>query len=144
MEHDPISYKLDQSDNSGMLIRYHYENFILRIGKVKDLLLILINQVMMLGIKRGTNMEPQVLREIASSYNFITVWNQVKEQMDPIRPYRNHLAHNGTMQHEDLNLLNMYYSYGNKYRHQNLIDKFRSELAMSDVQHELVEKFTSN
>src|SRR5690606_383981 len=41
MENFPISYQLDRSKNDSALIRYHYENFILRVGKVKDLILLL-------------------------------------------------------------------------------------------------------
>jgi hypothetical protein len=142
-EHDPCRQKLKREDNSAVLIRYHYENFILRVGKVKDLMLLLINQVMMLEVKKNTNMEAQVLKKMAPlRANFELIWDQVKDQMDPIKPFRNHLAHNGTMQHDDLALLNAYYQFEMKF--ENLVEEFRHERTMSNVQGELVDEFTGN
>jgi hypothetical protein len=142
MEHDPCGARLERTNKESIrLIRYHYENFFIRIGKTKDLFLILINHVMQLGIKKSLTMEKQVIDKISPSYpEFEKIWALVKDQIDPIKPYRNHLAHNGSFTHEDMTLLNAYYRY--EMPHKNLLEKYRHEFAMGDIQSEVVQAMT--
>jgi len=112
LAHDPGNFVLNKEENSAHAIRYHYENYILRTTKVKDLSLSLTNQVMQLNIKRGSNMENLISKRLDPKYgNFQIIWDHMKTLTDHIKPYRNHLAHNGTVNHKDLILLNAHYTY---------------------------------
>lgn len=93
MEYDPCGARLERTNTDSVrLIRYHYENFFIRIRKTKDLFLILIDHVMQLGIKKSLNMEKQVMNKISPSYpEFEKIRALVKDQIDPIKPYRNYL-----------------------------------------------------
>lgn len=119
------------------MIRYNYENFFLRMGKMKDLFLLLINEVMMLKIKKGLNLEANVLKLLAKDYlHFQSIWSQIQQNLDELKPYRNHAAHNGfiTM---PITLVNSYYTIDIK--HKNKLDQYRYKFAISDTQKELVE-----
>ncbi|WP_342329045.1 Cthe_2314 family HEPN domain-containing protein [Pedobacter sp. FW305-3-2-15-E-R2A2] len=141
-EHDPGFSKLERETDSAKLIRYHYENFFIRIGKVKDLLLLLINDVLLLDLKKGLSMENQLLKILPSQYPYFpAVWNQVKGQLDKLKPYRNHLAHNGTIQFEDLTLLDIYYKYD--FKHKNHLEQYKYSFAMGDIQRKMVDKITN-
>jgi hypothetical protein len=133
---------LSKEENAAHAIRYHYENYILRTTKIKDLSLSLTNQVMQLNIKKGLNMENQIPKRLDPKYgDFQIIWGYMKQLTDHIKPYRNHLAHNGTVKHKDLALLNAHYTYDIK--HKEVINEFRYEAAMTGLQRELVEKFTA-
>jgi len=140
--HNPEFGRLDRSSNAGRLIRYDYENFFLRMGKMKDLFLLLINEVMMLNVKKGLGFEKKVLALLAIKYpNFSEIiWADIKKYLDKLKPYRNHLAHNGNIQLPDLALIDSYYTV--KVKHKNLLEELRHESGISHVQKELVEKFT--
>jgi hypothetical protein len=97
---------------------------------------------MRLEINKGSNMEHKLIKKLDPVYGeFEVIWNHMKQLTDHVKPYRNHLAHNGTVQHKDLALLNAHYSYG--IEHQNIVDEFRYEATMTGVQRELIEKFTA-
>lgn len=140
--HNPGFAKLDRTVNAGQLIRYNYENFFLRMGKIRDLFLLLINEVMMLNIKKGQNLETKVLKLLTPKYpNFPVIWSKIKNCLDELKPYRNHLAHNGFIQIPDLALVDSYYTI--ELKHRSLLDQYRYKFAISDTQRELVEKFTA-
>jgi hypothetical protein len=124
------------------MIRYHYENYLLRTTKLKDLSLALINKVMRLELRNSTNLESQLLKRLDPQYGqFDIIWGHMKQLTDHVKPYRNHFAHNGSVRHKDLALLNAHYTH--EITHQNTIDEFRYEAAMTGVQRELIQKFTA-
>lgn len=140
--HHPGFSQLDRSVNAGQMIRYNYENFFLRMGKMKDLFLLLINEVMMLKIKRGLNLEANVQKLLTPDYpNFPGIWSQIKTNLDELKPYRNHVAHNGFIEIPDLALVNSFYTF--EVKHKTRLDQYRYEFAISDTQKELVEKFAA-
>lgn len=140
--HYPELTKLDRTVNAGQLIRYNYENFFLRMGKMKDLFLLLINEVMMLKIKKGLNMEAKVLKQLSHEFpDFSIIWLDIKKNLDELKPYRNHLAHNGFIEMPDLALVNSFYTI--EVQHKNLLEQYRYEFAIMDTQKELVEKFSA-
>lgn len=63
----------------------------------------------------------------------------MKQLTDQVKPFRNHLAHNGSVRHKDLALLRVHFIH--ELTHQNTIDEFRYEAAMTGVQRELIQKF---
>jgi len=96
---------------------------------------------MRLGIKRSPNMESQIPKRLDPLYgNFEIIWGHMKTWTDHIKSYRNHLAHNGTVKHKDLALLNAHYTWGIKHR--DVVSEFRYEAGMTGLQRELVGKFT--
>ncbi|PWG80793.1 Cthe_2314 family HEPN domain-containing protein [Pararcticibacter amylolyticus] len=140
--HNPGLSRLDRTVNAGQMIRYNYENFFLRMGKMTDLFLLLINEVMMLKIKKGLNLEANVLKLLAKDHpHFQGIWSQVKQNLDELKPYRNHVAHNGFITMPDLALVNSFYTIDIK--HKNRLEQYRYEFAISDIQKDLVEKFTA-
>ena len=144
LEHSP-AMKSKNKHNSGKLIKYHYENLILRVPKIKDLLLILVNAVLAFDLPRKISLERELLKKIKPIYpSFEQIWEHVVAGNQELKPYRNHLAHNGTMKHKDLALLEAHYKYGNQIRKLNKEDKIRLENSMLLLRHELVEKFVSH
>jgi len=134
--------RLDRTVNAAQLIRYDYENFFLRMGKMKDMLLLLTNEVMMLGLKKGLGLESDIQKKLAPKYPvYTTIWADIKKELDQLKPYRNHLAHNGFIEHPDLALVESYYTLELKFK--NLLEQYRHEAVISDTQKELVEKFTA-
>jgi len=141
-EQSPDALILKKGEDAAHVIRYHYENYILRMTKIRDLSLALINHIMMFKIKKGLNMETRVLKLLDPKYGkFEIIWRYMKELTDYIKPYRNHLAHNGTIQHEDLALLSAHYNFELDLK--DIREQFRYEMAMNHVQEELIEKFTA-
>lgn len=137
---EPGNRPLTTDDNAAHLIRYHYENYLLRTIKLSDLSLMLINKVMRFELRNGTNLESQLLKRIDPKYGkFDIIWGHMKQLTNQVKPYRNHLAHNGSVRHKDLALLNAHYTY--KVKHKTVVDEFRYEGAMTGIQRELVEKF---
>lgn len=68
---------------------------------------------MRLELRKGMNLENQLLKRLDPQYGqFEVIWGYMKQLTDHIKPYRNHLAHNGSVQHTDLTLLNVHYTYG--------------------------------
>ena len=142
LNHMPGRLPLKKDMNAAQDIRYHYENYLLRTTKIKDMCLLLINQVMGLNLKKGLNMENQLLKRVDPAYgNFTLVWDYMKELTDHIKPYRNHLAHNGTVQMSDLAFLSAHYTFD--IEHKDFASEFRYEAGMNGIQRELVEKFTA-
>ncbi|GAB2690556.1 hypothetical protein GCM10027037_12010 [Mucilaginibacter koreensis] len=140
--HHPGLSRLDRTANAGQMIRYNYENFFLRMGKMKDLFLLLINEVMMLKIKKGLNLEANILKLLAKDHpHFQGIWSQIQQNLDELKPYRNHVAHNGFITMPDLALVNSFYTIDVK--HKNRLDQYRYEFAISDTQKELVKKITA-
>jgi hypothetical protein len=139
--YDPNNKPLSKKGNAAHAIRYHYENYILRATKIKDHSLSLINEVMRLQVRKSPNMENQLIKRLDPVYGeFSLFWGYMKQLTDHIKPYRNYLAHNGTVQHEDLSLLNAHYTID--ITHKNPADQFRFDAGMTGVQRELVNKFT--
>ena len=58
---------------------------------------------------------------------------------DALKPYRNHIAHNGFIEIPDLALVNAFYTFDKKF--ENRLEEYRHELVISDTQRKLVEKF---
>ncbi|SEN06958.1 hypothetical protein SAMN05192574_102356 [Mucilaginibacter gossypiicola] len=138
----PSDQPLKKEVNAAELIRYHYENYLLRTTKLKDLTLTLINTVMRLGHKKGLGLESKLLKNLDPTYGqFEVIWGHMNQLNDHVKPYRNHLAHSGTVQHQDLALLNAHYTWGIKPK--TIAEEFRYEKAMIEVQRELIEKFTA-
>jgi len=141
LAHIPENRPLKRGNNAAQEIRYHYENYLLRTTKIKDMCLSLISQVMQLNLKKGSNMENQLLKRLDPAYgNFSVIWDYMKKLTDQVKRYRNHLAHNGTVRHRDLALLNAHYNYD--IEHKDIINEFRYEASMTGLQRELIEKFT--
>lgn len=142
LAYDPIDKPLSKKGNAAQAIRYHYENYILRATKIKDHSLSLINEVMRLQVRKSPNMANQLIKHLDPAYrDFSVFWGYMKQLTDHINPYRNHLAHNGTVQHKDLSLLNVNYTFD--ITHKNPVDQFRFDAGMTGVQRELVEKFSN-
>ena len=138
----PGNRPLKKKNNAAHLIRYHYENYLLRTIKLSDLSLALINKVMRLELRNGTNLESQLLKRLDPQYGkFEIIWGHMKQLTDHVKPYRNHLAHNGSVKHKDLALLNAHYTY--ELKHKTIVDEFRYEAVMTGVQRELIDKFTA-
>jgi len=139
---EPGDYPLKKDANAAALIRYHYENYLLRTTKLKDLTLSLINTVMRLGLNKGMGMEAKLVKRLDPAYGqFDVIWGHMNQLNDHVRPYRNHLAHGGTVQHQDLALLNAHYTWG--INSEKIAEQVRYEKAMVGVQRELIEKFTA-
>lgn len=83
--HNPGFSKLDKTVNTAKLIRYDYENFFLRMGKMRDLFLQLINEVMILNLKKAPNMENKILKLLGTTDpNFVKAWADIaKDRMQP-------------------------------------------------------------
>jgi hypothetical protein len=136
---------LGNDKNSGKLIRYHYENLILRVPKIKDLLLLLVNQVLALELPRKMSLETKLLKLVIVDHpNFEMIWEHVTSATAELKPYRNHLAHNGTMKHKDIAMLGALHSYGHLLDDVKEEDKIRIGNLLISLQHELVEKFASH
>lgn len=122
------------------LIRYHHENLILRVGKVKDLILILINEVLTLGLKKGSSLEREVIKRVSLSHpNFSKIWKYVKDALDYLKPYRNHLAHNGSLSLEELTMIKTFYSYPD-YKFKNLGDEVRLKMWTLNAHHDIIDR----
>jgi hypothetical protein len=140
--HDPRFSKLDKTVNAAKLIRYDYENFFLRMGKMRDLFLHLINEVMILNLKKASNMENKLLKVLSSTDpNFVKAWADIAKDLDELKPYRNHITHNGFIEITDLALVNAFYTFDMKFV--NRLEEYRHEFVISDTQRELVEKFSA-
>lgn len=138
----PGDYPLKKDANAAALIRYHYENYLLRTTKLKDLTLSLINTVMRLGLNKGMGMEAKLVKRLDPAYGqFEVIWGHMNQLNDHVKPYRNHLAHGGTVQHQDLALLNAHYTWG--INSEKITEQVRYEKGMIGVQRELIEKFTA-
>lgn len=141
---NPGRLPLKKEGNAAEAIRYHYENYFLRATKLRDLCLRLINQVMQFGLPPGNGLERKLLSKLDPAYGqFEVIWGHMKQLNDHVKPYRNHLAHQGTVKHQDLALLNAHYTHGQGYKHKSIVDEFRYEAAMTGLQRELIEKFTT-
>jgi len=140
--HDPGFSKLDKTVNAAKLIRYDYENFFLKMGKMRDLFLQLINEVMLLNLKKAPNMENKLLKVLSSTDpNFVKAWADITKDLDELKPYRNHIAHNGFIEIPDLALVNAFYTFDMKF--ENRLEEYRHEFVISDTQRELVDKFSA-
>lgn len=66
--YEPGNLSLKKDSNTANMIQYHYENYLLRTTKLKDLSLGLINKVMRLELRNGVNLESQILKRLDPQY----------------------------------------------------------------------------
>lgn len=119
--------------NDILELRYHFENFFLRIEKVKDQLLLFINQVLELGLANRkcnfknvkSNVKGKLLM-LPSKEPCLENVQQLLEKFEgifsDITKYRNFIAHRGEYRDEDLEEINVVLLI-NEMRYGNSPDK---------------------
>lgn len=115
-ERHPLVYNYKQEKSTisfGEYLRYHIENYFLRITTYKDQILQLYNIVHVLEVKTGLGFEKRLHKKAADKnlHDLDAIMVSVENLISKAKPIRNRIAHEGYHHDSDLGLAEAGFEY---------------------------------
>ncbi|MBX3253501.1 MAG: hypothetical protein KF862_05115 [Chitinophagaceae bacterium] len=102
------SFKMTRVDR-GEYLKYHFENYIFRLPKLKDQVLNLLNIVFQLGYSQSNGLEKKIKNTaILQEKKLLVFLNYFNDAFCQIKPLRDTIAHRGDLADSNLAMLTTY------------------------------------